>query len=114
MYSVEVRKHALDLIEKYGKTIAEVAKAMNIADRTLKCWRKKFKLQGNLEPDTHKERKRKLDSEELLAELQKNNDATLKELGQKFGVSDAAIHKRLKLLNMTFKKKSLGTSKEMR
>jgi len=69
-------------------------------------WVKLFREKGTLEdaPRRAPYKVRKIDSKELFAMIEKNSDATLKELAKEFGCWPSAIERRLKKLGITRKK----------
>jgi len=57
-------------------------------------------------------RPRKVDYKKVQKFIEKNPDKTLKEIGDKFGVKDAAILYIAKQLNITYKKNASFTRKD--
>ncbi|WP_115368656.1 IS630 transposase-related protein [Moraxella bovis] len=68
-------------------------------------WRRQLKETGNLSCKKPTNRPRKFDRKELLAYVEANPDKYLREIGEVFGCSDMAIHKALKAMNITLKKR---------
>jgi transposase len=58
--------------------------------------------------------KGKLDPSQLEEYAKQNPNQTLEEIGKAFGVSDCAIHKRLKALGFKYKKKTLNIWKQIK
>ena len=58
-------------------------------------------------------RNKKFSDEELKLYIEDNINATLKDIGDHFSVSDVAILKRLRKMNYSYKKKRWGIKKEM-
>lgn len=104
-YSVDFRRCALENLES-GKTWDEVVSTFSISRATLSQWVKLNKEKGSLEDNPRAAYKvRKIDSQALISALEKTPDATLKELAQEFNCWPHAIHRRLKRLGITRKKK---------
>jgi transposase len=104
-YSVDFRKCVLENLES-GKTWDEVVSIFSISRTTLSHWVSLSKEKGSLEDGPRATYKvRKIDSEALIHALERTPDATLKELAQEFKCWPHAIHRRLKKLGITRKKK---------
>lgn len=103
-YSVDFRKCVLENLES-GKTWDEVTSIFAISRHTLNRWVKLYKAKGSLEDNPREPYKvRKIDSQALIAALERTPDATLKELAQEFDCWPHAINRRLKKLRITRKK----------
>src|SRR3990167_9543789 len=103
-YSVDFRKCVIENLES-GKTWDEVTSIFSISRDTLSRWVNLYKEKGSLEDSPREPYKvRKIDSQSLISSLERNPDATLKELAQEFGCWPHAIHRRLKKLDITRKK----------
>lgn len=103
-YSLDFRRSVISNIES-GKSWNEVIETFKIGRQTLASWLKKHRSGEGLEDAPRKAYKvRKIDSELLLKELEKNPDATLEELAAIFNCWPHAIHRRLKKLGITRKK----------
>ena len=103
MYGEELRKKVITLIEQ-GKSQQEVGDFLGINPRTIRHWVHQLKTQGTLAPQTHKERHRKINKEQLRAYVEENPDKTLMELGEAFQVSHVSIFHSLKKMSITLKK----------
>jgi transposase len=111
-YSIDYRKRAVEYYHE-GNWQAEVKAAFKIHPSTLRDWEARY-MAGNLEPNYAKDRKkRKLPTDELISYVEENPDAFLKEIGEHFGCSHAAVHKALKKLNITLKKRYCATRKDV-
>jgi transposase len=88
---------------------------MNISMNTLKEWWAKLKRGYDLWDRRSGNGKKKTFSDEALVFYIENNvNATLKEIGDYFSVSDVAILKRLRQMHYSYKKKRWCTKKEMK
>ena len=103
-YSVDFRKCVLENLAS-GKTWEEVASIFSISRDILNRWVNLSKEKGSLEdPPRGSYKVRKIDSQALIGVLERNPDATLKELAYEFNCRTSSIHKRLKKLDITRKK----------
>lgn len=87
------------------KNINLVVEAFGVSRHTLFRWKRQLKETGNLASRRPTNRPRKFDREQLLAYIEENPDKYLREIGEVFGCSDMAIHKALKRMNITLKKR---------
>ena len=103
-YSIDFRKCVIENVEA-GKTWDEVISVFSISRTTLSKWIKLKENKGSLEDTLRAAYKvRKIDSQALIAALERTPDATLKELAQEFSCWPSAVEKRLKKLAITRKK----------
>lgn len=112
-YSHEIKiiftKHRED-----WKTLSWISDALKIPFDTIKRWSTKLAQGNDLEDQREWNGSKKLFSDEDLVEyIETHENATLKEIGVNFSVSDVAILKRLRTLKYSYKKKRWGTKKEM-
>ena len=108
-YSLEIRQKALAYYDKC-KNIDLVIEAFGVSRHTVFRWRRQLKETGNLSCKKPTNRPRKFDRKELLAYVEANPDKYLREIGEVFGCSDMTIHKALKAMNITLKKRPQLTS----
>jgi transposase len=81
-YSYDLRKKALDYIEK-GKSKEEASQIFGVTARSIFNWIKR-KEQRRLAPNkTRKRRPNKIEGEKLKAYLQENPDSYLKEIAER-------------------------------
>jgi len=108
-YSVDYRKRAVEYYHE-GNTQAEVRAVFKISPATLRDWEARYEA-GELKPNYPKTRKkRKLpSSDELIAIVEQNPDAFLREIGDDFGCSHQAVSKALAKLGITLKKRQSAT-----
>ena len=103
-YSVDFREFVVKKVSD-GMPKSEAIQFFNIGRDTLYRWLRKHTKTGSLVDKKRKDYKpKKIDSERLLAEIEKTPDATLEELSQQFFCSQVAVWKRLKKLGITRKK----------
>ena len=102
-YSIDFRKCVLENLES-GKTWDEVISIFSISRSTLSYWVNLSKTGSLKDRERAPYKVRKIDSQALKNVLEKNPDATLKELAYEFNCRTSSIHKRLKKLSITRKK----------
>ena len=103
-YSVDFREFVVKKVHA-GMSKSEAVKFFNIGHDTLYRWLKMHEETGSLTDRKRKTYKpQKIDSQTLLAEIERSPDATLEELAQRFSCSQVAVWKRLKNLGVTRKK----------
>lgn len=112
MYGLEIREKVIELIDQ-GQSVKSISDFLDINVRTIQFWIKKHKEGLSLSPNNHVPRQRKIKKDELLEYVQANPDKTLKEMGAVFKVHYSAIHRSLKRMFITLKKKSPNIRKEM-
>lgn len=104
-YSTDLRKKALDYIEKGGSK-EEASRIFGVTTRTLLNWIKRKKI-GCLAPNKRKERTpHKIENEKLKAYLKEHPDAYLREIAQFFGAAVTTVFYACKRLKITLKKKT--------
>jgi transposase len=79
-----------------------------ITPRTYYQWVELQEKTGSLQFRNANKRQRKIDPEKLKQAVEEKPDAYLRELATKFNISEAAIHKQLKKLKITYKKRPLN------
>jgi len=99
-YPLEYRKKVLEIKAKKGMKFKELSEYFEIPIRTLFRWSKRVEPIRN-----NKSRNAKIDKELLLKDVEENPDAYCYERGKKFGVSASTIHRNLKRLQISNKKK---------
>jgi transposase len=104
-YSLDLRTRAVACVES-GASIRAASKRFEIHESTLSLWLRQKRERGHLLPEkTGSKGKRKIDYDNLCDYVDKNNDATLEEIGKIFSVSPSAVHKALRKRGFTYKKK---------
>lgn len=104
-YSEDFRKCVIESYNK-GGTCGEILSVFKIGQNTLTRWIREYRETGNYSVKKREGyRKRKVNDDELLAYIEKNPDATLKEIAKEYTVSFQAISHRFKLLGISRKKK---------
>ena len=112
-YSIDYRKAAIEF-KQSGNTFAQLKRVFKITPRTYYQWLELQETTGSLQFRNASERRGKIDPDELKQALEEKPDAYLRELAVKFDVSVVAIHKRLKKLKITYKKRRSRTLKNPR
>jgi len=103
-YSVDFRMCVLRKLDE-GMARAEVLDFFKISPATLTIWLRKRRQNGDIFPVKRGRYKtRKLDDSALLAYIKDNNDNTLAEIAEHFGVASSSVHERLKILGISRKK----------
>ena len=110
-YSVDFRKKVIEYLKK-GHSQREAGQAFGINVGTVNKWNQRNQKGGELKDAAPRRRFRKLDPEKLKAYVCEHPDAYLKEIGEAFGCSEAAVRKAFKRMNITRKKnKTLSRTK---
>jgi transposase len=104
VYSEDFRKKVMGHIDAY-KTQAEVARMFNISSKTLYNWINQRRETGNLKPKKPIRVAIKLKEEHLRQYVKDHPDAYLREIAEHFGCANSEVHRRLKQLGITRKKK---------
>ena len=114
-YCEKYRKAAVEYKES-GHTFKELKNTFKISSATYYQWVAYKKEFGSFVPPRHGKltRKGKIDPKKLMKALEEKPDAYLREIAAEFGVSVVAIHKRMKALKITLKKRRLPTQKKTR
>jgi transposase len=101
-YSIDFIKRAV-AYKQEGHTLKQVQEAFGIPAQTYYDWKKKLE-NGHFDVKIKRERKRKIDKEELKQALEEKPDAFLWELAERFNCTPAAIFYALERLKITRKK----------
>jgi transposase len=97
--------------KKEGHTFKELYEAFKVPAETYYQWKEKLE-DGYYETKTVRERKRKINKNELKQMVAENPDAFLRELGDKFNCcTESAVFYALKKLNITRKKNASPIAK---
>ena len=96
-----------------GHTFKELKEIFKIPAQTYYQWKEKLQ-NGYYETKIIRERKRKIDKDELKQEVAKKVDAYLHELADKFRCTESAVFYALKRLKITRKKSVLPITKNPR
>ena len=94
-YSIDLRKKVLKYIKLGGKK-KNAAKVFSLNRDTIYEWLKR----SDLEATPRKNWSHKIDKNELIQYVNKNNDLTLREYAKEFNVTVNAISKAFKSLNI--------------
>lgn len=103
-YSKELRDRVLSYVDKHGDK-SEAARIFQVCRATVYVWLSQ-RSQGQVEGRRagRKGGHGKVDVAALAAYVEAHDDHTLKVIGAHFGVSDVAILKRLRQIDITHKK----------
>jgi len=104
-YSKDFIKRAVEYKQE-GHTFAQLREAFGIPSATYYDWDEKL-LSGYYDTKTIRERKRKIDKDELKRDVAEKPDAFLRELAEKYGCTESAVFYALKRLDITRKKRPL-------
>lgn len=111
-YSLDLRKKVLEYIEAGGSR-SSACRIFKIHRNTIVRWYKLSKQGCLSDPKPHRPWK-KIDPQELIAAVTKNNNWLLADFAKLFKVTTAAICLAFKSLNITRKKRLLSIESEMR
>jgi transposase len=112
-YSTDLRKKALDYIEKKGSK-EEASHIFGVTIRTLFNWIKR-KKEGCLAQSQRKQRRpHKIEDEKLKTYLKEHPDAYLREIAQFFGAPITTVFYACKRLKINLKKRHRSIESEMR
>lgn len=96
-----------------GKTLTWISNALQISFHTIARWNICLKRWIPLwDQRSHNGREKTFSDTALVEYIEAHENATLKEIGVHFMVSDMAIFKRLRILKYSYKKKKWATGKE--
>jgi putative transposase len=107
-FPIELRERIVLFVEEGGKQ-KEAAKVFKVSVATVHNLIKKARLGDSLAPKPLSRTFRKIDPVELAAFFEKNPDAPLKAAKSVFGVTESGIHRALKKIKFTLKKRSPST-----
>jgi len=108
-YSIDFIERAV-AYKQEGHTLKQLQEAFGIPSETYYDWKKKLE-NGHFDVKIKRERKRKIDKEELKRLLEEKPDAFLWEHAEKFGCTPTAVFYALENLNITRKKNNLPITK---
>jgi transposase len=109
-YSEDYRTAAIEY-KKNGHTFKELKKVFKITPRTYYKWLENLESTGKVVVKVKRTRRRKIDNDILKKALEEKPDSYLRELTKLFNCSTTAVHKRLVLLDLTYKKRLSHTRK---
>jgi len=108
-YSTDYKKRALAYKDE-GHTFKELYETFKIPAATYYNWKGQVE-KGVLGVKVQRTRNRKINPEELKRVVEEKPGAYLREIAEEFGCSITAVHKRLKKMKITYKKRRLPTRK---
>jgi transposase len=106
-YSMDYKKRAV-AYKQEGNTFNQLREAFGIPPETYYDWKEKLES-GYYETKVKRERLRKIDREKLKEAVENKPDAFLYELAEQFDCTPPAIFDMLEKMNITLKKRPLGT-----
>jgi transposase-like protein len=109
MYSKDFRQRAVAYKEE-GHTLNEMKEAFGIPAETFYQWKRKLE-NGYYEQNIVRERRRKIDKDELKKAVAEQPDAYLRELAEQFNCTETAVFYALERLHITRKKRPLPIRK---
>jgi transposase len=110
-YETKFRERVISFLNE-GNTQEEAKDVFKVGLTAIKRWVKQWKIEGNLERKPPNQSFKKIDPELLKEYIKNNSDLYLREIGEYFGTSAVAVHKVLKKLKITLKKRSHYTQRE--
>ena len=111
-YSLDLRKRVLKYLEN-GGTQKEASSIFDVSLKTVTNWAKRNK-EDRLFPTVRKNSPRKIDNDLLIEYIEKQTDAYLREIAEKFGVTIQAIFYACKRLRIILKKRQKITKSGMK
>ena len=121
-YSTDLRKKIIDVYEEEKISQRQLAKRFRVAKSFVQKLFKQYRETGSIEPKKRSQQTpTKLNDEQLnflQSLVEEKNDATLEELSEDLAdatgilISRSTVHRMLKRLNLTFKKKALHASEK--
>ena len=112
-YSDDLRRRVIEYLDE-GSTYEEVSKLFKISASSIGRWYRKYKKEGNYQAKNRGGSKKKIDLEGLEAYVRTNENMTLKQAANKFGVSNFTISYWLRRLGYSYKKKTFPTWRRMK
>ena len=103
-YSIDLRKRVIKFIED-GNSQQSATKIYSLNKATVNRWWQRYKKEGHVNPRVNLGRKAKIDKAELKKYVDSHPDSGLYDISLKFKVSVNAIHRWLKKLGYSYKKK---------
>jgi transposase len=110
--SVDFRKRVLEYYIDERHTIRETAAVFKVGKTTIENWETLLAETGSLEKRPLNRTFKKIDPEKLKAYVNEHNDDTLREIAEHFNCTIHAVDQALRKQQITYKKKSHGTSNE--
>jgi transposase len=112
-YSLDLRKRCLAALAR-GESEESVALWAGVTSRTLRNWKKRYKETGDVLAYQGYFRgvKSRLNPDELRAHIERYPDMRLEDRGAILGCSRATMHRWIKRMGYSFKKRRFFTAKE--
>lgn len=99
-YSLDLRRRVVDYVAQGGSK-SSASRIYKVGCRTIYYWLRR----EDIAPCPARTRRRKLDKAALAADVKSHPDAYLRERAARFGVSEVAIFKALRQMNIVKKKR---------
>lgn len=112
-YSIDLRKKVIKFIEE-GNSQQLATKIYTLNKATVNRWWLRYKKEGHVNPRINQGRKARIDMTELKKYVDAHPDSRLCDISLKFMVSINAIHRWLKKLGYSYKKKPSPTWKQVK
>jgi transposase len=112
-YSNDLRLRVIEYL-KLGNSQKSAVTLFLVGRNAVSRWWRRYQEEGVSVFRARGGSKGKLDPLQLEEYVKSNPDKTLEEIGKVFGVSGCAIHKRLKSLGFSYKKKTLSIWKQIK
>ena len=109
MYGMDYRLRAVAYKDE-GHTFRELKEAFKIPPETYYQWKEKLES-GYYDAEVIRERKRKIDKNELKRMVSEKPDSYLRELACRFHCTESAVFSALEKLKITRKKRALPITK---
>ncbi len=103
-HTIEIRQKALDYLDRCNNK-TKVAQAFGISRKTLYQWIQLKEEKSDLSHQSGGCRKIKIDKVKLKNYVEQHPDAYLREIAEQFDCSAPAVHKALKSIDITLKKR---------
>ena len=112
-YNIDLRKKVIVFILA-GSSQKKASETINLNKSTVNRWWLRYNREGNVNPRKNLGSKPKLKVAQLIEYVEKHPDSRLCDIGLKFNVSAISIHRYLKKLGFSYKKKPLLMWKQMK
>ena len=112
-YSTDLRTRVIEYIA-LGNSQRSASLLFKISTSAISKWCIRYKIDRSVIPKSRGGSTGKINVSDLQQFVLNNSDKTLSEIGLHFGASNCAIHKRLKALGFSYKKKPSPMWKQIR
>jgi len=112
-YNIDLRKKVIKYIIE-GNSQKAVSEIFDLNKVTVNRWWLRYKREGDVSARKNLGSKPKVDVNQLIKYVEGHPDSRLCDIGLKFNVSGISIHRYLKKLGFSYKKKPSPTWKQMK